>query len=741
MAPRSLRAGATLLAATLGLGALALGPQAAASAEDDLAYLYTVPASAAAQIQDLDIVTSEGSSLVVLGDSHTRTLLGERGISITRSGTYAESLGAAPAARSSLARAAAPAYPLPERLAGTEYETYFGGYRTVASYERFAADVAAAYPELAQRVDYGDSWLKTQGRGGHDLIALRLTAGVQSAPSWTDGQEGKPRFVLIGQTHAREVIAGEFAWRYATELLNGYGTDPEATSLLDSTEVWVILTHNPDGVELAQAGLSDPNLVVNAAGDAAPAATSTAWQRKNANDTDFVQTSTRWNSVQPGVDLNRNWGTDWGGVNTSAIPTSLTYKGTAAHSEPEVYHLEALLKNLFGTYRVGETTRAPDTRTGTFVTLHSSSNYVIYPYAYNKTAPVPNLDALVASGFRQSLSNGYQTGKAGEILYNNAGNDIDWIYSELGIPAFTYEIGNGDTGGFYPGYGRAEALWSVNRPAVNVAAHAARAPYTAPLGSTITELTAERDADLSISVSGAASDDTYGTAAASAARRPAVRDITAVEAAVAADSSRIGSTVALSVEGEGPSVTFSGSLPAEATTAAHTRVFTRAQNSSGHWGPWRAAFVEAAPRAGVSLTLSTLTPKAGETISATVSGVDALGTVREDLTASAVLTSSVDSDVIVGNTVTFPTASPHVITATVGEFSASVTVQVTAASVVDTPGSTPPAEAVTNPAVGAGDKPRPALSATGAAPGLAAGLAALLLAAGAALLVRRRLRA
>jgi LPXTG-motif cell wall-anchored protein len=87
-------------------------------------------------------------------------------------------------------------------------------------------------------------------------------------------------------------------------------------------------------------------------------------------------------------------------------------------------------------------------------------------------------------------------------------------------------------------------------------------------------------------------------------------------------------------------------------------------------------------------------------------------------TSGVVLTSSVATDAVDGLTVTFPTASPHVITATLGDVSTSVTVHVT-------PTPAP--------------KPGPAgLSTTGTdlLPPLAAGL--LLLLAGAGLVWRRR---
>jgi carboxypeptidase T len=43
----------------------------------------------------------------------------------------------------------------------------------------------------------------------------------------------KPRFFLMGAIHAREYATAELAIRFAEQLVEGYGTDPEATWLLD----------------------------------------------------------------------------------------------------------------------------------------------------------------------------------------------------------------------------------------------------------------------------------------------------------------------------------------------------------------------------------------------------------------------------------------------------------------------------------------------------------------------------
>lgn len=807
----SLRSAAVAVASTVALSGLAFSPVAAQSAEDDEVRLLTIPAADAAAASDLDVVDSADGELVVLGDAATEALLAERGVEPVRVEAYADAITAGGPAVTPFAARAVAGYPLPERLADHEYETYYGGYRTVDAYTSFANDITTAYPEIAQLVDFGDSWLKTQGRGGHDLLAVRITADVAEQPAYDDGQEGRPRFVLVAQAHAREVITSELAWRYATELLDGYGTDPQITSLLDSTEVWINFQNNPDGVEIVEEALATAPLNVN--GDAAPPSSSKAWQRKNLNDTLFAPTSGNWSSQQPGIDLNRNWGFHWGEASSSTNPNSATYRGTEPGSEPEVAALSSLLADLFGEYPAENDNAAPDDRAGTYVNLHSYSNYVIYPYAYSASANVPNLEPIKSNAFRQSYSSGFATGKAGEILYDNSGNDIDWIYSQLGVPAYTYEIGTAQTGGFFPAYTRVESFWNSVAPGIRFAAEASYEPYTAGLGGLVEDLAVERAADGSVLVSGTAGDDRYGNDPSSQSRRPAVTDIVAVEAALAVDRAGIveGETVPLELDGTGVTVAFSGTLPVTRENADSDAVFVRAQNGSGEWGPWQAAAAEpvaapvytgessfelvageeqefrltvdsavapsfevvsgvlpegleldaetgaivgtvtvagsssavvridngagepvevelsfavaAADLAGLELSVSDAKPNQGATIEVTAIGVDEFGNVLGDLSDRVVITSDVRTDVIDGNRVTFPTASPHVLTATIGDVSASITVDVVAAAAA--PSST-------------GSSSSSGLADTGVELGALALLALLLAAAGAVLALRRR---
>lgn len=78
--------------------------------------------------------------------------------------------------------------------------------------------------------------------------------------------------------------------------------------------------------------------------------------------------------------------------------------------------------------------------------------------------------------------------------------------------------------------------------------------------------------------------------------------------------------------------------------------------------------------AGAVLTLSSLSVAQGGSINYTVEARDAYGNTWP---AGSIVTSSVSTDVITGTTITFPHASPHVITANIPGFSASATVEVT----------------------------------------------------------------
>src|SRR5207248_1728560 len=74
-----------------------------------------------------------------------------------------------------------------------------------------------------------------------------------------------------------------------------------------------------------------------------------------------------------GVDLNRNWGYQWGGLGSSSSTSSDIYRGTGAFSEPETQALRDFI------------TARPNTVLS--FDLHSYSQIILEPWAYDFSLP------------------------------------------------------------------------------------------------------------------------------------------------------------------------------------------------------------------------------------------------------------------------------------------------------------------------------------------------------------------
>lgn len=488
-------------------------------------------------------------------------------------------------------------------LAGRDLNTFFGGYRTVTEHYAKMDALAVSHPHLVTVVDYGDSWRKLNSLpNGHDLRAICITA-KQAGDCALTPTAPKPRFVLMAAIHARELSTAEMAWRLMDELITNYNVSADITALLQSTEVWVIPVANPDGRYIVQNGENTPYT-----------------QRKNANTSLGSCSNPPTASSQFGVDLNRNATFGWGGAGTSTSPCNLTYRGVSPASEPEQWALENLFRQLYPDQRGPNLTdAAPLTSTGVFISLHSYSNLVLFPWGYVECGGAacpsnlraPNDDGLRTLGFRMSYFNGYSTGQPSELLYAASGGTDDQTYGDLGVASYTYEIGpaSGSCGGFTPPYScQDNTFWPANRPALLYAAKAARQPYSLALGPStlnpaLSTLTATVGAPVTLTATIA--DNTLGTAGI---RPPSAQNITAAEAYVATPPWAGGTPLTLTAsDGAFNSVTeaVSGALPTTGLSHGRHLVYVRGRNTSGHWGPITALWlnIEApdAPVAGLTL--------------------------------------------------------------------------------------------------------------------------------------------
>lgn len=328
--------------------------------------------------------------------------------------------------------------------------------------------VVAAYPSIAQLVDYGDSYCKAQGgcvtlggeaEPGYDLRALRITNRSIAGP--------KPVFFLIANIHAREITTPELALRWIDELTQGYGTDADITWMIDNEELWVVPTANPDGRWIVDDGLLPQY------------GNSRFFQRKNADRDNGCSQWPPNSGSQYGIDLNRNSSFLWNTGGSSGQPCSETYRGPSAASEVEVSELQDLIASLIPDNRgPGMNDAAPLDTASFFLSLHSYGNEVLRGWG-TTTNPTPNETQLKAIGDKLATYNGYTSCQSSRCLYETSGTTDEWTYGELGVASFTFEVGND----FMPPYSVIDQQqWPQNEPAFRYIARIARTPYMLAFG-------------------------------------------------------------------------------------------------------------------------------------------------------------------------------------------------------------------------------------------------------------------
>ncbi|QKW08269.1 carboxypeptidase [Streptomyces sp. NA04227] len=432
-----------------------------AAAGDHAAYVYRIADGAKlppAQLATFDLLEDrDGNDLFVLGDARTAATLKDAGLKAT----LEQRMAAAPKESPKRSGQA------PHLTRKVAEETYYGGYRTVNAQYAHLDKVAQDHADLATVVDFGDSWRKSSGaQNGYDLKAICLTKKGDGDCELKPGST-KPRFLVQAQVHARELTTGEMAYRWIDHLVNGYGKDETVTKLLDSREIWVVPIGNPDGVDMVQQGFMGGSSGLQ-------------WHRKSANDTGSPSGGCAENSFSgDGIDLNRNNFSHWGGPGTSSDPCNQTFKGLSSESEVENKALHGLYRNLFPDTRAeGDGTAADAGTKGMFVTMHSYSNMVLFPWGAGQSTG--NDAALRAMGKEMAtLAGGWEYGQPGEILYEVSGSHDDSLYDDLGVPSFTWEVGpsGGTCGGFHPKYTCQDGFWDQVKPMLTYAAEKAEAPY------------------------------------------------------------------------------------------------------------------------------------------------------------------------------------------------------------------------------------------------------------------------
>ena len=422
---------------------------------------------------------------------------------------------------------------------------YLGVDALYAEMRRLASD----YAGLATLEDYGATWLRLHpdARGsGERLYALVL--GNRARP-----QTG-PTFFLMAAIHARELATPEIALEFTRRLLQGYGTDPDATWMLDTQRTVVVVTANPDGHRVAEQGY---------------------FQRKNLNNTAGPCPEPPTMFYQTGVDLNRNHSYEWSNVGSSSSPCTQTYHGTTPASEVETQALQEFLAGLIPSRRVNGTTPMPATTPNLLISLHSYGEWILWPWGYTQS-PAPEAGPLEALGRRFEAFNNYTAGQASNTLYDTSGDTTDWAYGRLGIAAYTIEVGNT----FFQPYSDLPGLLNRNLPALRYAARVARAPYQMPLGPDLTGV----PTDLGTVGAGSA----VNVSLTADATRALTHVVGGVELKVDTPDWTPGAGTALNaVDGvfDGAVEATQGSLSTAGLAPGRHLVYARARTNTGQWGP------------------------------------------------------------------------------------------------------------------------------------------------------------
>ncbi len=295
-----------------------------------------------------------------------------------------------------------------------------GGYYTFDEVVAELDSMYLLYPQLiTEKVSIGQS---------HESRNLWMVK-ISDNPTV---DEDEPEVFINALHHAREPAGMMAVIYFMYHLLENYGSDPEATYLIDNREIYFVPVINPDGYVYNET--NDPD----GGGQ---------W-RKNRRPPDQGS----WY----GVDLNRNYGYKWGydDAGSSPYPMSDTYRGPSAFSEPE-------------TQAVRDFTEGRN-----FVlclSYHTYSNVLIYPWSYEENFLTPDSLTYLDYACDLTIENNYGYGTADETInYVVNGDSDDWFYGEQAtknkILAMTPEVGS-DADGFWPEPERIIPLCEENLPA------------------------------------------------------------------------------------------------------------------------------------------------------------------------------------------------------------------------------------------------------------------------------------
>ncbi|MHA1924563.1 MAG: M14 family zinc carboxypeptidase [Candidatus Thorarchaeota archaeon] len=305
-------------------------------------------------------------------------------------------------------------------------------------------------PELVDLEVIGESYQ------GLNISALRITNELNTVQ--------KAKTLVVAHHHGRELITIEMALRFILHILNLYGVDDSMTTYVDTQEIYIIPTINPDTLEYVLSGdhwlrknvhpfdddddgETDEDSWDDANGDGVISGYdvytktgpggSAEWQYTCYEGIDNDGDGQKNEDPVGYVDLNRNYPTGWGS-NDASSPDSLSevFRGPYPFSEPEtqVFRDFALLHSF---------TMAYSLHSGMYATFFVGDDYGnwVEPSIYYQI--VMDFNSFMTEGFNDILGYPGVDDAASRSVKRPAYSGFwgDWMYFEHRTTApITFEL-------------------------------------------------------------------------------------------------------------------------------------------------------------------------------------------------------------------------------------------------------------------------------------------------------------
>jgi hypothetical protein len=307
-------------------------------------------------------------------------------------------------------------------------------------------------PELVDVEIIGESF------EGRNISCLRITNELNTVQ--------KAKTLIVAQHHGREQITVELALRFILWLLNGYGIDAVLTEYVDTQEIYIIPTLNPDALEVVVNdgnhwlrknlrpydndgdGLFGEDDGEDVDGDGFISEfyvylKSSPSEMPNINDYDYTyyegidnDGDGLFNEDEIGlVDLNRNYPVFWEYGVTDV--TTQEYRGSAPFSEPETQAFRDFAKQH---------------KFAIAYSLHSGTNATYFVQSLSNNWVEPVLYYQIASDYRDILQTGFNQGIGYpfddilKIESTTVGGWGEWMYYDQGCTVpITFEVYTNET--------------------------------------------------------------------------------------------------------------------------------------------------------------------------------------------------------------------------------------------------------------------------------------------------------